>query len=297
MRKKRLNKILGVLLAITLPLTLIGAVSMVVLFPKQELYSDMMDGKDHQGFWSMPWFIDDYRGNNGHMSNHMNGSMKDHMNGGKNDSTNDESSDNKTEYMYDNISSIDISDVLDNIVIVQSEDDKTRIVYNGKGELSANKKGEQLTIKDQSYSNFGFNFKGVFDDAKLLTLEVGKNVNRIEVEAGFSKIEIGGIDSSSLSVENGFGSLVIKDSNFNGNVSIEGGMGSVLMENVKSSVMDIELGMAALTLDRINTNKVFIESGMTNIKILDSNIDLLKTDGGLGSLDIQGGSIGKHIKN
>lgn len=287
MRKKRINKIFGIILALSLPITLIGAVTLMVMFPSQQLFTDMgwnRGGMHNQ--WMQPWTqFDDW----GHMNNgHMNNSN--HM-GSNSVSTNMIDGDLVS---YENIQSLQVKGMVDDVKVELAAGDQVEFSYSGEETLRLSVNGSKIII---SNTRSGMNFNTLSGSGGELIIRIPSNFKKLELDAAASHMTLSDITVQELDVDLGVGNLDIKAITVSGDTDIDGGKGNIRIVNSTLNIVDIDGGMGSIALDAVQAQKVEIDAGVGSISLMNSTIDYLKTDRGIGSINLDNNTIREHKEN
>ncbi|NLW15520.1 MAG: DUF4097 domain-containing protein [Erysipelothrix sp.] len=273
MRNKRINKILGTILAITLPLTIIGVVALTLMSPGN-MMGNMSNNMWNNSMWGHI--------NNGHMNN-----------GGHMGNSNSISSDDK----YKGITKIKTSNIISDLEIKPSENDETWVEYNGKRNVVSQVSGNTLTIKDKSMKMFGINMKGLSDKNERIVIYISSEDISLDLELAVSDTYISNVKLSSLEIEGGVGRTKLENITVHKDIEISGGIGETELINVNSNKLDIEVGVGKITINKLEAEKVDIDGGIGSITINNATIKDLKTETGIGSLTINNSDIQNHKKD
>ena len=184
---------------------------------------------------------------------------------------------------------------------VKTNTDKiTSAVINGK-----------LKIKDKS-SKYSKN--------KIVELTIPENVilNEIDIEVGLGKNNIELLNANNIKLELGSGKMTINNINAYTNFEVDGGSGEINIKNANVSNMEIDMGVGLTTFEGTLKGNNKIEAGIGELKInlkdsidnyrfdvnkaigsikvnnneisnntiYGSGVNLLKIDGGIGSIKI-----------
>ena len=272
MRKKRLNKTLGVLLAVLLPLTIIGAAILVFLLPQQNINWDWHTIEDNYSFST----------NNFKRGRRFKDSESKVL-------TLDDS--------YNDIYEIDITDLVENVIIEQSENNTTTIAYNGNNDLRVIEADGTLKIYDKKYNDRKINFGSKFNNPSSLTITLGKSVQDIEVDLPVTDFKMYNITTEKLAIDAGVGNIEITDTIVKTALDIDGGVGRIHITDSQLADAEINSGVGETTLINVTAQLLEIENGLGSVSITDSTIDTLSTDSGIGNVDIKNSTIKNRDKN
>lgn len=296
MKFKRFNKIMGVILAIALPITIIGTIAIIAMTPKQNFYqeayndntwmggmmSNMMNGghmfsSGHRNRTDSCYNNNNNNNNSNNNNSHMNGNN--HMNGSNNNNNSNNNSNSLDNGMqkFDNVNSINVKYIVDDLVIEASPDNAVYLEYTGTRSLNFTERNGKLSVQDAEGKSISWNLKQPLDNRGTLKILVPANFNEVDVEAKYSNLSVDGIEVYELEIDTGIGYAKI--------------------ENTKAKQLELEIGVGNVDLNNITANKADIEGGIGNINITKSKIDTLKTDHGIGAINLEDNTIGNHIKN
>ena len=169
----------------------------------------------------------------------------------------------------------------------------------------------ELKIKDKS-SKYSKN--------KIVELTIPENVilNEIDIEVGLGKNNIELLNANNIKLELGSGKMTINNINAYTNFEVDGGSGEINIMNANVSNMEIDMGVGLTTFegtlkgnnkieagigelrinlkDSIDNYRFDVNKGIGSIKVNDNEIsnntiygtgvNLLKIDGGIGSIKI-----------
>ena len=297
MRRRKFNKVLGTILAISLTLTIAGVLSVLFMIPQQKFYKEsgfsMWDMHNNMmsngGMFGIHGNNNNYNAgmhnNNNNDDNYTNGNMH------KGNSRYSNVSENDT---LSNIARVDVDNIVDNVEIYQSNDTFTRFEYDGNNTLVAKENGTRLIISD---TNKRHNLTTLNKNAGTLRVYIGNTVERIEVKAGVSEVLIDGVSTSNIDAELGLGNFEIKNSQITRKLDVEAGSGNIAINDVESHSIELEIGMGDVTIDSISSVKVEVDGGLGSVNINNSPIDELKTDTGLGNVSVKNSEIKKHRRD
>lgn len=313
MRKKKLNKVLGVILAIALPITIIGIVSLAIMLPSQAIFEENGWYNRMGHMWSEGSWWSNRRMGNGHMNNNSNNNTNNNnnnghmnnrpgMNGNHNMNNNNNygtgnSQLNSNRYNIDGLNSISIDDVVDNVEVVYSDNGNSYVTYDGNRNVEAQVYNGKLKIVDRDYNKRSLNLNEYFKDAKTITLYLASNNINLEIDAAVSNIYVDSVNLNQLDLELGVGELFIKNSNIQRDLDIDAGTGNVKLEKLKASKVEIDLGLGNVTVNDSEITYLDIDEGLGQVNITDSRIQTLETEGGLSRINIQNSKIDSHRKN
>lgn len=277
MKIKKVSKFFGMILAITLPITLIGAIALVFMFPSQELFKNSDWGGGMHNNWLSPW---SHRGplNNQWDSNDPNLPVNEVQ-------------------TFNQITTLDVSGVVDHISIGVSNSDETTVTYNGNRTIGTRVNMGRLTIRDEKYRNDIRGLKGLFSDAGTIVIAVPSSVSTIRIEAGFSLIEIKDIQTAKIDVDGGMGAITLNGVSATQEVDLESGVGNVSVLNANINDLDLDVGIGRISIDTLVATKVDIDGGIGNVTIHNSTISHLSTENGIGNLTITDSEIARHDKD
>lgn len=248
MKKRRLNKILGTILAITLPLTLIGIVAIMFAYPQQTLYKE-----NGLNMWNMHSIWNNNM-HNGHMNNGHMGNMT-----------------------YDGVNKIDLNTSSEEVYIQKSNNNSTYIEYNGSNTPRISQRGDTLTIN--SSRRMGMMNRGT------LTIYVANSIE-LDIDSGAANITIQDLNLANLQIDGGAGNINLKSLAIKDTVDIQGGVGNINIAQTTTDALDIEMGIGSVDINTLNAKTVDIEGGIGKVKVSNSTINTLSIETGLGSVDI-----------
>lgn len=278
MRHRKINKILGTVLAITLSLTIVGGVALLSMMPSQAIFKDngfnLWNGGHDFGD-----FMEDVMGN---------GSMHGNMHQNSNLKMGDK---------LENIRRIEVDRLYDHVEIIKSNDETTWVSYDGENTINLRENRGTLTIRDSRkrlpIGTLGQNNKPM----GVLTIHLGIMDQKLDIELSHSNLSVQQIQAQSLEIEMGVGELLIASSDIKEQISIDSGTASVHLNDVISSSIELDLGVGSTVLDLVKATRVEIDGGVGSVLINASTITTLETDLGTGSLDIRGSTIENHRKD
>lgn len=163
---------------------------------------------------------------------------------------------------------------------VKTNTDKiTSEVINGK-----------LKIKDKS-SKYSKN--------KMVELTIPENVilSEIDIEVGIGKNDIELLNANNIKLELGSGKMTINNINAYTNFKVDGGSGEINIMNANVSNMEIDMGVGLTTFEGSLKGNNKIEAGIGELKInLKDSIDNYRFDvnKGLGSIKVNNNEISNN---
>lgn len=197
------------------------------------------------------------------------------------------STETSTDYMGSQINSLEIDlkkvslyIIKGNSFNVKTNTDKiTSEVING-----------ELKIKDKS-SKYSKN--------KIVELTIPENVilNEIDIEVGLGKNNIELLNANNIKLELGAGKMTINNINAYTNFKVDGGSGEINIMNANVSNMEIDMGVGLTTFEGTLKGNNKIEAGIGELKInLKDSIDNYRFDvnKAIGSIKVNNNEISNN---
>lgn len=192
-----------------------------------------------------------------------------------------------TDYTGSQINSLEIDLKEVNLYIIKGNsfnvktntDKITSEVINGK-----------LEIKDKSIK---------YSKNKMVELTIPENVilSEIDIEVGIGKNDIELLNANNIKLELGSGKMTINNINAYTNLKVDGGSGEINIMNANVSNMEIDMGVGLTTFEGILKGNNKIEAGIGELKInLKDSIDNYRFDvnKGLGSIKVNNNEISNN---
>ncbi len=245
MKKRRLNKILGTILAITLPLTLIGVVALIFSYPQQDFYKhNGMNKWNINGMWNGP-------------TNHPTETKN-----------------------YENLTNINLTTYADEVYIRKSNTNTTSIEYSGRNTPNFHQKGTTLNITTPR--KIGMH-KGtlVIYVSNTIELDIESGASNItiqdlkladlDIEGGAGNINLLNISvNETIDIKGGVGSIKLSNTTTN-KLDLEMGVGSITIDTLSANLVKIEGGVGSITIANSTINTLTTSSGLGSINIGDNN--------------------------
>ncbi len=148
----------------------------------------------------------------------------------------------------------------------------------------------ELKIKDKS-SKYSKN--------KIVELTIPENVilNEIDIEVGLGKNNIELLNANNIKLELGAGKMTINNINAYTNFKVDGGSGEINIMNANVSNMEIDMGVGLTTFEGTLKGNNKIEAGIGELKInLKDSIDNYRFDvnKGIGSIKVNNNEISNN---
>ncbi len=183
------------------------------------------------------------------------------------------------------ITSLDIDLDKTNLEIKVSDEFKVEKI-NCDNRSFVQVKGNTLKITDDGH-NFWHSGSG---RTIIVYLPKESILNEVDIDVGAGKINLEGIRSKKLELEQGAGAVFIKSSNFD-NAKIEGGAGRLEIKDTTMKDMKLEMGLGSVYIQGRILGNSEIESGMgaLEMKLAGSQDDYtIYNIDGLGSFKVNG---------
>jgi|GEM_PF-6220352 len=115
----------------------------------------------------------------------------------------------------------------------------------------------------------------------------GFSIDNLYLGGGIGAIDVNNCTiNKTANIDSGVGSVKLFNNTGTPNYKIEQGVGEINLENVTANNIDINGGVGATKLDTITANDVSIEGGVGSIKINNSTIKRLSGSQGLGEIKV-----------
>lgn len=284
MRNKRINKILGTILAITLPLTIFGVIATVLMTPVEFKFDqrsplDWLEFVDRKGMhmgngnmWGM------------HNNNNNNNNSGMHQNNGSLDGK------------YTGISQIRITDIVSHVEVLPSDNGETWVNYEGTRDIRLSQRGSTLSIYDKDSGSFKWN-TSKNPDTKTITIYVGDTNVFLDINMGVGNLKVSDLTLSDLDIDGGVGDVELNNIVVKDEIDIDGGVGNLSMNQMTTRSMEIDMGVGNMSFTHLNADIVDIDGGAGNIDFKDSKINTLKTDQGLGKINLNNTEVKNQSKH
>lgn len=270
MKMKRFHKVLVIILAVTLSISIIGGIATAAV--------------------GSSYFYDTYK------------------NGGYSVGIGDQDMETKT--VDTTITAVELSEIVYNIEVKASTTSETKVTYPTKYmSLNVNDGKLVLTGNDSFWNRNGFNWLTSWfsdSDHTTITIEVpqslttfsldgnvgntkinGLKIADFEINGGVGNVNISTIEiTDSLKLDTGVGNMTLQNITGKANVDINGGVGNVDIIEMKANDITIDAGVGNIDLEKLNVNALDLRGGVGNIKVVSSTIKRLTGDKGLGDIKI-----------
>lgn len=253
---KRLQKIFGIILAITLPVTLIGLGAIAFMLPTEEAVVNF----DNLRFESIT--------------------------SSRNYHTFDRT--------YDNLTAIEMDDLIDHVVIKKSNSAQTKLSYAGVSDLTDKVQNDsKLAIKNESHNgrNWTRNIGWHEDTIGTLTIEVGTSVQSLDIDGSVGTVKVDDLTLDDLDIETGVSETIIQNITVKNKIKIKNGVGTTTLRKVNTNKLSINNGVGAVDIYDLIADEVDIDNGVGAVDIYDSEIKNLEKNTGLGAVDIHNSSV------
>lgn len=255
MRKRKTNKILGIILAITLPLSIIGAVASAIMTPVNISFGTPI----HWGMDSI-------------------------FNSGSNGAS-------VVGEKYTGIDSIQVSNLSAKVIIQASNTDETWVEYDGDQKLTISQRGSTLELKEKGRGHHMFSMAEKRGTTKIY---LSASVKDAELKLGVSQIDLNDLTFDNLEINGGVVDVYLKNINVKNKLEIEGGVGKIELNDVTANILDLELGVGSMDCHGVVAENVNVDGGVGSINFSKSTINKMESKMGIGKLNLTDTEVKNH---
>ncbi|GBU10408.1 hypothetical protein AwErysi_00240 [Erysipelotrichaceae bacterium] len=198
---------------------------------------------------------------------------------------------------YENIETVELNIRTENVRIIPSGTNNLTMKYEGSKEYNLKEKNGNLEISEVEYMMLrsrGWKLGWFARDEGMETIEIGlpSQITALKINAGVGTVLLEKITTNTLDIDAGVGTVILKDSQIDTSLNIKSSIGNVELTRITGGPkLSIEGGVGEVLVDEIGPVEAKISSGVGRIKINHMVTDYMEINSGIGTIEINNSKI------